>query len=309
MLVACADEDAPGAESESFEFSIELLSESELAELEGHTEVVYRDVGFDGGLNLLFEFNQPVTDFAFIEIVVLDDGSVAKAGVLHEVGDLEPDESLVLTHYFGHGTLPVSGFHFVDPDGEGRWFTFQQSQMDGEIHWDAFDWNEEYEWFTPEVDLPDLDDVEGMMPEVQPINTIDIRIEWLRETLHDFVEFNYADVRGTSAELMDTLLIAPPATMREFAIVAVDHDGPDLSPQAVDVLFLVGDLTPDTPLLIRDYFAMGCTLPESGFTFIDETGTRRFFTFMEDPYDHGLGFFVREFFQEDFTFWDYEHTQ
>ncbi|MCL2558994.1 MAG: LysM peptidoglycan-binding domain-containing protein [Turicibacter sp.] len=359
-LVACtddADETPPVEEEtepttepeEAFTFFIEILTEDELAELEHVTSVAYRDGTFEDGLNLLFNFSHPVTDFTFIGVTVVEDGSAVKTGILNEVGDIALNAPLVLTDYFVMGTLPTSGFYFVDPDGESNWYVFQQSQMDGNIHWRPFDWSHDYDlldYFYHEVvagntlfslsqqhgttvevlqqlnglgtstDItvgqllripvnptsPDTGNVAGMTPEVAPITTPDIRIEWLRETRHDVVEFNYADARGVRAYHTDTLLIAPATVLREFAVISVYLDMMLNAFEAVDVLFFVGYLHPHQPLLIREYFGMG-TFPASGFTFIDEAGVRRFFTFNESPTDYG-GFFMNEFFQEDVTFWD-----
>jgi len=332
-LTACNQEEEPipiaepepepvVEEPEPFEFSIEMISNGELAALGEYVEVDYasaRELDMTEGLNLQFDFNHPVTDFSFISVQFLGEDSeiyeegltFAKTGVLSEVGDLDPKVPLILTNYFGMGTLAASGFTFIDPDGERVWYTFQQSAKDGGMEWQPFNWSDERDIYEPYIWAGEPSDLDGgtEQPEEPPAETPPtvaipaIRVEWLRETLHDVVEFNYSESRGTAVEGAETLLIAPATTLREFSFIDIDHETADGGPQAIDVIFLVGDLAPEQPLLIHSFFGHE-TLPRSGFMFTDETGTRRFFTILPDQSDAG-GFIVNEFTQEDFTFWGY----
>ena len=186
-LVACSGEEAyepdpdpiaeePEPDSEpieeepvEFEFSIEIISEDEFENLEYYNEVNYalaRDEFITEGLNLLFDFNEPVTDFSLIEVVELEDGSFAKTGVLYEVGDLDPDTPLVITYYFGYGTIPFSGFYFTGPAGVGGWFTFQQDAVDGEMVWSPFDWSHDYDLFVVD-DEYETDEVVAEEPVIE----------------------------------------------------------------------------------------------------------------------------------------------
>ena len=199
-LVACGEENeneddsALGTELETeldperiagdlieLEFSIEMISDDELTELEYNSEIneinygIARDVFVTEGLNLLFNFNLLITDFTLIEIEFLEDGSAVKTGVLYEVGTLAPDRPLVLTHYHGQGSMPASGFYFAGPDGEENWYVFQQSPMDGEIHWWSFDWSHDYGLFVPpEYELePEPEEIDTPVVEVPPIPPIE----------------------------------------------------------------------------------------------------------------------------------------
>jgi len=197
-LVACGEEgggpstvESDSEESSEFGFSIEIISDEELTELEDYIEVNYAEVrdGFiTEGLNLLFNFNHQVTDFSLIEVAFLEDGSFAKTGVLYEISEINPDRPLVITHYFGDGAVPTSGFYFAGPNHEGGWFTFEQSQFDGEMIWHPFHWSHHYDLFEVsdemiedeleiDSDSPDIDDVEGVTPELDPITQFEELVE------------------------------------------------------------------------------------------------------------------------------------
>ena len=396
ILVACGEDGGLVATAEPvpeplpdgsapFEFWVEIISDDELADLEDYIEVNYamaRNMFITEGLNLRFNFNQPVTNFSIIEVALLGDGSLAKPDALYEVGNLYPNRPLVMTHYFNtfgwHSfnwnhdselpnlddiegmmpeidpidtddangvipTLPIlpeadldlelpnidlidlegmmpeinpihpedivipdfevmfaSGFSFVDPNGERRWYILQQNQVDGSIIWYPFDWSYEEDLFIddgyfidPELPNIDLDDVEGMMPEVDPIIPVDIRIVDSYEGLHNYIEFNYAEARGEEAPTYTyTLLITPSELMppeeplRDFEIISISHDHE--TPEVTGVLFHVGDLMPGTSVLIRSYYGQ-CTLPGSGFAF---GYPRRYFMFVLDQSGNTPGRFI-----------------
>ena len=360
VLVACGGEggSAMTAEpvSDGFRFSIESINDDEFADLEDYDEVNYaivRDIFITEGLNLRFDFNQPVTDFSIIDVVILEDGSFAKTDVLYEVGNLYPDRPLIITHYFGaiawqtlgwnheidllvgadfeidsdlpnledvegmmpeidpiipdnviipdfgYGSMSISGFYFTSPDGEGQWYILGQNQIDGTIIWYPFDWSHERDLFVVdenfEVDpsLPTLEDIEGMMPEVDPIIPVDIRVVDSDEELQNYFEFDYAEVRGEEAPpntytLLITLseLMPPEEPLRDFNVISINHDNE--TPEVTGVLFHVGDLRSDKPLLIHSYFGDG-TLPTSGFSF---GYPRRYFMFTENQSGSETGRFI-----------------
>ena len=198
-LVACG-EDSGGIstvepdEDTAFEFKIEMISDDELAYLDDYIELNYtmaRDGFITEGLNLLFNFNQSVTNFSLIEIEFLEDGSFVKTGILYEIGYLEPNRPLVITHYTVAGTMPTSGFHFTGPAGIGEWFTLHQSQMDGSIVWHPFNLRRAFELidladyliveddFESEPDLLEDDVTDTTMPVVELITPF----ETLGETI------------------------------------------------------------------------------------------------------------------------------
>jgi len=164
FLGACSRDEAPEAEEPpivvdeaddeepkiAFEFTVTAIDDEELEALGEHIEVDYqhlRQTTFTG-LNLLFQFNQPVGDFALIEVTHDLEGVTVKAGVLHEVGNLTPTTPLVVTGFVTLGTTPNNGFYFTDPEGNGNWFSLSVSPIDGAIGWQAFDWNHDNELFV-----------------------------------------------------------------------------------------------------------------------------------------------------------------
>ena len=157
------------------EFSIEIISDDELVDLENYTEINYalaRDVDSTDGLNLLFNFNKPVTDFLLIDVVVLEDDSLAMTNLLYAVGDLDPDTPLVITNYLGSETQPSSGFYFSGSGAEGGWFTFEQDARDEEkIIWSPFGWSHDYDLFVveSEPDVGESEDVDMPVEIIHPI--------------------------------------------------------------------------------------------------------------------------------------------
>lgn len=333
-------------EVEDFEFSINLIYEAEIG---NYPAVNYGDYG---GLNLLFNFNQPVTNFSIINVVLTNFGTddelnFAKTGEAIHVGHVE--DILVLTNYWTLGTFPHLGFTFTNPNGEDVWYTFQQSMMDGAIHWQLFDWSHEYELYELDVDtvvvyhtvvagetmfsisrmygtnvatILELNDLENYDVSVGQVlrmpdgsekdstlathnrpHELEIIIDWLNAPVANYVNFDYAAARDSSIRNENQLLIAPDRLLREFGIVQVNPDSGDGTPVATDMMFFVGDLIPTRPLIIDNYFGQG-TFSHSGFTFIDETDTRRFFWFIQNQADGGPSFIMVEFDQDDFSFWD-----
>jgi len=342
-------------ETVDFEFSIDIIDDEDLAELDDY--VTIDDGSSSEGLSLIFEFNQPVTNFALINVQHTGDG-FAKTGMIQEVARV--NNNLVFTNYRGLGTLPHLGFTFTRPDGEDVWYTLQQSMMDMSIGWQSFDWSHDYDLYDPSSNVEavyhtvtagetmfsisrmyrtSVDTIKELnnltsyditvgqilrMPDgsvkdpslathqgngqsgglgIDEAAALGIRVEWLRETLSHYIEFSYSEARGGERNVSnDTVLIAPEERLTSFAIIAIDPSpGDGLEPEVQDILFYNGALNPDQPLLIRDYLGQG-TMPGSGFTFIDETGMRRFFFFLQNQADGGPQFIVLEFEQADSTF-------
>jgi len=143
-----------------FGFTIEIISEEDFEELEGiYTQLNYAEArnGFvTEGITLIFEFTQAVSDFTLVEIDITEEGTLVTTGLLSRIGDLAPDEPLVLTQYHTQGTaIPRSGFYFIDANGNEKWFTLNQSTMDGSIVWSPFHWSRAYGFYDlhaePEV--------------------------------------------------------------------------------------------------------------------------------------------------------------
>ena len=113
------------------------------------------------------------------------------------------------------------------------------------------------------------------------------------ETLENQTEFDYALARGMDAPQGGIhLLVRTWSHLTDFQVISIGHEV-GVGPTVTGVMYHVGDLTPYEPLLIRSYFGHG-TFPVSGFSLIDEQGTRRYFSFIEDQSDKG-GFVFNEF--------------
>lgn len=179
-LIACGSDggESPDFERETpsipngdeiFGFSIEIISDDQLMDLNEYYEVDYavaRRSFITEGFNLHFDFSQPVRNFTLIDVAHSEHGSVVKTGTLFEVGDLNPDRPLVLTYYFNNG---MTGFYFDGPGSEGGWFVFEKNVIDSEISVSRFDWSHDRELFIVDGDLViDPNEIEGMMPEVNP---------------------------------------------------------------------------------------------------------------------------------------------
>lgn len=118
----------------------------------------------------------------------------------------------------------------------------------------------------------------------------------------DYVCWNYAATRQMDIEGIQ-LMIQSSRMLPSFSFIDVeqvfDEEANMFIPTATDVLFYVGNLEANVRFLTQDFFTHG-TFPHAGFTFIDETGTRRFFTVHQSMMSGD--FFFTEFEQDDFTF-------
>lgn len=111
----------------------------------------------DHGKGLVFTFNQLVFEFTFITTNFDNEGNTVASEILHQIGNLEADQSIVLTEYFTLGVDTRSGFSFLDFEGEQHWYSFvQQPPMQGKegfIQWESFSWSRDNDFFTREENL------------------------------------------------------------------------------------------------------------------------------------------------------------
>ena len=342
VLVACGEENNSTASgnmnetSESavlseFEITIEMISDAELEDLmvtSDHTYINYgaaREWFITEGINLLFHFDQSVTEFSLITVAMLEDGTIAKTGVIQEIGALRPDKPLVITHYLGNGTTPDSGFYFVDSNGVSNWFVFHLNQMDGGMSWSPFHWSHDYDLFVLEeendnddlfgMDLPDITDIDGMMPIFDPINTLDIEISITQMTTYEAegggIDFQNTIQRYLSNHALtymhlldyndlihardggvaldrdtdgDFLLIQTSAPVYDFAVILMGHDVLEegsLIYIPIESFNKVNTLNPEEGFVIHAYLSRG-TIPWSGITFLDVFGVRHYYAIMQD---------------------------
>lgn len=115
-------------------FTIELFEDIN-DPLEHYIEISYAQMYItdtDHGKGLVFTFNQLVFEFTFITTNFDNEGNTVASEILHQIGNLEADQSIVLTQYFTLGVDTRSGFSFLDFEGEQHWYSFvQQPPMQG----------------------------------------------------------------------------------------------------------------------------------------------------------------------------------
>ena len=131
---------------------------------------------------------------------------------------------------------------------------------------------------------------------------VDVTLTLLPENLDfedNYISWNYAVAREMEFEGVH-LMIQSPTLLSSFAFIDVEPFNAELdfAPSAIDVLFYAGDLEPNVRFLIHDFF-MHSSFPRTGFTFIDETGTRRFFTVFQSMASGD--YYFAEFYQDDFA--------
>jgi len=146
-----------------FDFSIEILDDEALENLNDNDLKINYAEARDGfvteGLTLIFNFSHPVSDFTLLETDINENGFFVATGILLEIGDLDPENPLILTHYHTQGSVPRSGFYFVDPNGNERWYILHQSSMDGSITWQVFTWSHDYDFYDTNAE-PEIEDEE-----------------------------------------------------------------------------------------------------------------------------------------------------
>jgi len=113
-------------------------------------------------------------------------------------------------------------------------------------------------------------------------------------TLH---EFSYNEVHGMDFENGIGLVIWADTTLRDISLIRLGNDileGGDLILIPIGTYGTVAELPPGDAFVIVGYFGMG-TMPWSGISFIDESGTTRYFSIQDNrrgfPHDPRFGLF------------------
>lgn len=239
-----------------FDFSIEIADEEMLENLADnhYIEINYADArdGFvTEGLTLIFNFSHQVSDFSLIEINMTENGRFVKTGILAEIGNLDPDVPLILTHYHTQGTFPRSGFYFLDPNGNEQWFTLHQSPMDGSIEWQLFPWSHDYGFYDMDAVIELEDEVEYVHHEVQQGETLFSISQLYGTTVESLQQLN---ALGTSIEIRaGQLLKLPPGSVPDSTLL-VDANGETDEVEIEITAVLVDDIsTLQMDLTIVDY--------------------------------------------------------
>lgn len=284
------------SDNTELDFFIEIISEEEFSDLENFIEIDYAKArgGFvNAGLNLIFHFNQPVTNFTLIDLAFRADATVAKSGIIYEVGDLFPDTPIVLSHYHTQGAVPASGFQFTDPEGVTRWFMLDQSQLDASIVWTPFNWCEDYELFDPETEFnvdDDLDMAFGVGDDdieftfsIRRVSDDDL------ERIENYVLYDYSHGIDDLDFGMNVIFhFNQPVT--NFAVISVgfnDFEEENITFVKTKTLLDIGAVSTERPIVLTRYRTAG-TLPNSGFMFTDPDDITRWFTFHENQMDGSI---------------------
>lgn len=189
-------------------------------------------------------------------------------------------------------------------------FTLHEVQIGENLNWIAQMYDLDPELILSLNDFDSSDEVvpgiflrlpEGVTMRVPSLD-FDIKIDFMMDDFgNDFTEFiwwDYREARGED-EFGGTLLIVPSNTLSNFAIVNINYV--ENTPVATEVMFDIGDLEPTVPLRIEQFYGYGL-VPRVGFTFVENDGTRRFFTFAQLQGEEALGFFIQEFYQDNLEF-------
>lgn len=279
-----------------FDFTIDIITQEDRDALERYVEIEYAtDLGDIEGLTLLFDFNQPISDFALLKLGSTLDGEPVVMGILHEVGDLGfqgLNEHLVLTNYFSGGTLAASGFYFLDPDGNERWYVFQISQRDGNIYWHSFSWSSEYDFYVPGETGNDQSNTNPAPPNsgsgtatrvfgIERFNAAEVallgdhsRFVWSGSEMDDLTDLNAVFTFSENVTNFQFLFVGWDENLN-FANFGVSHD--------------VGDVAAGRPVVLTHYNHVG-TVSNSGFTFRDASGVTHWYVFQESQMDGSIAF-------------------
>lgn len=130
----------------------------------------------------------------------------------------------------------------------------------------------------------------------------DININFADEFIVADIVWNYARYRETVVDYTKNVLFTTTDILTDFAILEVRFDDDLLNPEVLDILFTTDELNAERTLLIVDYYDYS-TIPRIAFSFVDELGMRRFFTFIVDQMD-GYSFIINEFTVSEFTMLD-----
>jgi len=105
------------------------------------------------------------------------------------------------------------------------------------------------------------------------------------EHYHEFVNEEWKDLAR--------VVFTTEATVREFSFLDItwnenfswdDSDGSERLYIVRDVLYTLDELTPEIPLVVTGA-NLGCAAAANGFSFVDETGTARYFALLEGMED------------------------
>lgn len=151
---------------EPFYFDLTVIANEEIDDFYNRVEIDYHVFHDDGdsedGVTVVFDFNQTVNDFAFIEVAQTIDGDWRTSGHLYEIGQIRDSDSLIL-HNFSNLTDPIwSGFRFTTIDGEEGWYVLELDVDTNELMWIAFAWSGMYDFYQPYHD-DELDEEVGFI--------------------------------------------------------------------------------------------------------------------------------------------------
>lgn len=128
-----------------FLIQIDEVTDDLLSTFDITHEVEYMHAIGEGGVNLVVWSNHTITDFSVIGVGsdFIDDNLVFYiTNSQGHTSQISPNEAFLITNYWGAGTLPISGISFVDSNRNPRYFTMQQSMMDGSWNLIEFEpWN------------------------------------------------------------------------------------------------------------------------------------------------------------------------
>ena len=132
-------------------------------------------------------------------------------------------------------------------------------------------------------------------PAAEPAETVGVQIELASEeflsTFSVIHEFDYTPVGKSlwgiwDGENADRLVIWTDVPLKDFAVISLSNDfiEDELFFIPIDTFGMISELTPGTAFIINSYMSQG-TLPWSGITFMDESGSQRYFLLVQDQSD------------------------
>jgi hypothetical protein len=124
--------------------------------------------------------------------------------------------------------------------------------------------------------------------------------EYLLSWFDNFHMFDYSQLSGFESDFGAYIVLWSNFQMMDFSIISLTNDFTDegIVITAVDSWLVAGEVLPGEAIVLESYIGSG-SLPTSGFSFEDEHGETRFFTFFENmgyPYEPGpYRWLVQEF--------------
>ena len=176
----------------NFYFTISMISENDLANLNRHISVGYNAVNNNMGLNLMFEFSHSVEDVVLIYVADNEEGGIKKTGVMHDLWYLGTDKFFTLTNYIPPFFPPHFGISFTDPFGEYRWYEITTNDSNQTITRQQFHWSHDYA-----IEIED-DTFWGQFPGISPCGKY--HVVSTSETL-----FSIAQIYGVTVEFLQSL--------------------------------------------------------------------------------------------------------